>query len=217
VQKSLHAWIGEAQRCRALIVHGDRSLHVLEGGFADEAIVTDALDVKQTSVGRKADLAQLLEIFDASADGEVAGVVDRRFGSKCLSLLVVLLDAGLLVVDVQRRHHAVGDDACAEWPRCAAVHLAVEHQAHLAGAADIEVLADHLLEEDAPRHRLVEHLGERELGLQDGELVAITGGAIACRKRMRQASQPFAAEIDRSCPPTDRRTTAASAWGWHKT
>ena len=38
----------------------------MEGGFADEAIVTDALDVKQTSVGRKADLAQLLEIFDAS-------------------------------------------------------------------------------------------------------------------------------------------------------
>ena len=103
MQKSLHARISEAQRCRALIVHGDRSLHVLEGGFADEAIVTDALDVKQTSVGRKADLAQLLEIFDASADGEVAGVVDRRFGSKCLSLLVVLLDAGLLVVDVQRR------------------------------------------------------------------------------------------------------------------
>jgi hypothetical protein len=37
----------------------------------------------------------------------------------------------------------------------------------------------------APGHRLVEHLGERELGLQDGELIAITGGAIACRKRMR--------------------------------
>src|SRR4029077_17231043 len=35
VQESLHARIGEAQRRRALIVHGDRSLHVLEGGFAD--------------------------------------------------------------------------------------------------------------------------------------------------------------------------------------
>jgi hypothetical protein len=58
--------------------------------------------------------------------------------------------------------------------------------------ADVEVLADHLLEENAPRHRLVEHLGERKLGLQDGELIAITGGAIVCRKRIRQASQPFA-------------------------
>src|SRR5258708_35568435 len=58
VQESLHAWIGETQRRRALVFHRDRSLHVLEGGFADEAVVTDALDVEQTSVGRKADLAQ---------------------------------------------------------------------------------------------------------------------------------------------------------------
>src|SRR6202051_783062 len=67
---------------------------------------------------------------------------------------VVLLDAGLLVSDVQRRHHAVGDDTGAEPPRRAAAHLAVEHQAHLAGAADIEVLADTRLEEDEPRTRL---------------------------------------------------------------
>jgi hypothetical protein len=62
---------------------------------------------------------------------------------------------------VQRRYHAASDDTGAESPRRAAAHLAVEHQAHLAGAADIKVLADHLLEEDAPGHRLVEYLGER--------------------------------------------------------
>jgi hypothetical protein len=82
VQESVYAWIGEAQRRRALLVHHDGFLHVLERGFADEAIVTDALDVEQTSVGRKADLAQFVEIFDASADGEVAGVIDGGFGSK---------------------------------------------------------------------------------------------------------------------------------------
>src|SRR5271163_1387582 len=42
VQESLHARIGEAQRRRALVIHGDWSLHILEGGFADEAVVTDA-------------------------------------------------------------------------------------------------------------------------------------------------------------------------------
>jgi len=46
VQDGLHARIGEAQLRRPLIVHRDRSLHVLEGGFADEAVVTDALDVE---------------------------------------------------------------------------------------------------------------------------------------------------------------------------
>ena len=59
-----------------------RSLHVLEGGFADEAVVTDALDVEQTPIGCEADFTQFVEIFDAPADGEVAGVVDRGFGSK---------------------------------------------------------------------------------------------------------------------------------------
>ena len=47
-------------------------------------------------------------------------------------------------------------------------------------------------EEDALRHRLVEHLGARELGLQDGEVVAIAGGAVAGRKQMPQALEPFA-------------------------
>ena len=70
--------------------------------------------------------------------------------------------------------------------------------------------------EDAPRHRLVEHLGERELGLQDGELVAITGGGRVPETDAAGVAAICAA-IDRSCPPTARRTTAASAWGWHKT
>src|SRR3954463_5944243 len=82
MQQPLHPRISEAQRCRALSIDHDRSLQVLERCFADEAIVADALDVEQTSVGRKADLAQFREIFDASGDVEVAGVVDGRFGSK---------------------------------------------------------------------------------------------------------------------------------------
>src|SRR3984893_390568 len=143
---------------------------------------------------------QFFEIFDAPADGEVAGVVDRRFSSESLPLLVVLLDTRFLVVDVERRHHAVGDDAGTESAWCAPAYLAVEHQAHLAGPADIEVLTDHLFEKDAPSHRLIEHLGQRELGLQNGELVAIACGTIACWKRMRQPSQPFAQQsIDLVC------------------
>jgi hypothetical protein len=92
----------------------------------------------------------------------------RPIAKSRVSLMVVSVRSAcpslwycLMRVDVQRRHHAVGDDTGAEPPRRAAAHLAVEHQAHLVGAADIEVLADHLLEKDAPRHRLVEHLGER--------------------------------------------------------
>ena len=132
VQESLDAWIGETQCRRALIIDDDGLLQILEDDFADEAVVTDALDVEQTSVGRKGDFAQLRQVFDASADGEVAGVIDGGFGSKRFSLFVILLDAGLLVVDVQRRHDAVGDNAGTETAWCAAGDLTVEDQAHLA-------------------------------------------------------------------------------------
>jgi hypothetical protein len=47
----------------------------------------------------KADLAQFREIFDAPADRKVASVIDGGFGAKRLSILVVLLDAGPLVIE----------------------------------------------------------------------------------------------------------------------
>src|SRR3954470_5999850 len=192
MQQPLHPRVGKAQRRRALSIDYDRPLQVLERCFADEAVVADALDVKQTSVGRKANLAQFGEIFDASANFEVAGIVDGRLGSKRLSLLVILLDPGLLVIDVQGRHDAVSDDARAEPARRTADHPAVEHEAHLARPAKIEVLADHLLEEDAPGHRGIEHLGQGELGLQNGQRIAIARGAVARWKRMRQSLEPLA-------------------------
>src|SRR5262249_1265294 len=109
-----------------------------------------------------------------------------------LSLLVVLFDASFLVIDVQRRHHAVGDHAGAEPTGCAPGDPSVEDQADLAGPAEIEILPDHLLEEDASSHWLIEYLGERELGLQDRYLIAISRSTVARRKRMRQSLEPFA-------------------------
>ncbi len=44
------------------------------------------------------------------ADPEVVGVVDDRLGPQGPGLLVVLLDPGALIVDVQVGHDAGGDD-----------------------------------------------------------------------------------------------------------
>ena len=81
----------------------------------------------------EADLPKCREIMEPSADAEVARVVDGGLGAKGLSLLMVLLDLCVLVVDVERRHHAVGDDAGAETARGAPADLAVEDQADLSG------------------------------------------------------------------------------------
>jgi hypothetical protein len=64
LQERLNAAIREAQRRCTLVADDRRLLHVLKRGLADKAIVTDALDVEETSVGRKADLAQFGKIFD---------------------------------------------------------------------------------------------------------------------------------------------------------
>src|SRR5659263_213481 len=113
-----------------------------------------------------------------------------------LPSLWYLLDLGVLVVDVQGRDDAVGDDPGAEAARGRVVALAddapVEDQANLVGAANVEVLVQHLLEEDSPGHRSVEHLGEGELGLQDRQLVPVAGRLIGGGERVGQDLQPLA-------------------------
>src|SRR5215475_4606492 len=88
--KTLDTRVGKTQRRCALLPDRYWLLHFLECSFADEAIMADALDVEQTSVGCKADLAQLSKILDTAADTKVACVVDGRFGSQCLQQLVIL-------------------------------------------------------------------------------------------------------------------------------
>jgi hypothetical protein len=74
------------------------------------------------------------------------------------------------------------------------VDLAVEDQAHLVRAADVEVVADHLLEEDPARQRPVQHLGEGELGLQDRHLIPVVRGDVLRGERVRQPGQPLAGQ-----------------------
>ena len=84
---------------------------------------------------------------------------------------------------MQRRHDAVGDDAGTETAWCAAGDLAVEDQAHLAWPTDVQVLADHVFEKDPPGHRLIEHLGEGKLRLQDRQLITVSGLPVSGRTK----------------------------------
>jgi hypothetical protein len=63
---------------------------------------------------------------------------------------------------------------------------------HLVGAAEVEVLADHLLEEDAAGQRPIQDLGQGELGLEDGDLVAVAGLPVLGGEGVGQAGQPLA-------------------------
>ncbi|WP_427019306.1 hypothetical protein ACQCSX_22885 (plasmid) [Pseudarthrobacter sp. P1] len=62
----------------------------------------------------------------------------------------------------------------------------------LVGAADVEIVADDLFEEDPPRDRGVEHLGQGELGLQHRQVIPVARGPVGIGERIGQNGQPLA-------------------------
>ena len=104
---------------------------------------------------------------------------------------MVLLDLGLLVVDVEG-----GDDALGEHPGSKAswrltADTSLEDQGDLVGTPEIEVVTDHLLEEDPPAEGPVEGLGQGELGLEDRDVVAITGAPVRPAEWVGQETEPL--------------------------
>src|SRR5262249_60416017 len=84
---------------------------LLVGSLANEAVVSDGLDVEETSIGLKADLPQRGKVLESFADPEVTGIVDGRFSAQGAVYLEVLLDTRALVVDVQGGNDTLGDDS----------------------------------------------------------------------------------------------------------
>src|SRR3954447_4548527 len=147
------------------------------------------LDVEQTPVGSKADLPQSRQVLQSLSNSEIASVVDCSLGAERASLLVILLDTRVLVIDVEGRNNSIGDYARAEPTGSPLADLAIKDELHLAGAADVQVLPDHLFKEHPACHRAVQHLGQRKLGLQDRDLIAIASLAVRRGERMRQFPQ----------------------------
>ena len=161
---------------------------------------------------KAAHLAQLLEISmrRPTAKSAVSSISSFRFQC-CPSLWYC--SCGLLVVDVQRRHYAVGDDAGAEWPRCAAGSPCGRIPAHSAGR---------------PRSRFSRITSSKKMRPVTGWSSTWVSENSACRMESgsdnrRRGRVPetdaagvaaICAAIDSvPCPPTARRITAASAWG----
>src|SRR5215469_18756762 len=70
-EQRLHAPIVEAQGGSALTVTLNWAYDLLVGSLANEAVVSDGLDVEETSIGLKADLPQRGEVLESFADPEV--------------------------------------------------------------------------------------------------------------------------------------------------
>src|SRR5215469_2128171 len=192
LEERLNAWVGKTQAGGALTAGCDRSVDGLKGIFAEDAVVAQPLDLDEPPIGCKADRAQLRKIVQAFADPEVVSVVDGRLGPQGAVFLVVLLDARVLVIDIQGWGDILCDHPGSEAGFRIAPDRAIEDEFDLFGAAEIEVLADHLLEEQTTVQRSVEDLGGGELRLQNRDIIAVAGLAVRAREGMWQEPQPFA-------------------------
>jgi hypothetical protein len=81
-------------------------------------------------------------------------------------------------VDLDRGLGAAVDHARVEAPGCLAVHAPAEHDGHLVGAPERELVADRLLKPGAPGGGAVEHARIGELELTEAQLVAVAAAAI---------------------------------------
>ena len=106
--------VGEAESRGSLPVHHAGPIELLKGVFGKNAVMRDALRLKEATVGLKADLPKCGQVAQTLSDVEVACVVDSRLRAEGLTFLVVLLDSRALIVDVQRGNHAIGGDSSAK-------------------------------------------------------------------------------------------------------
>src|SRR6266851_4343624 len=144
----------------------------------------------------------------SSASAPVAGsrLVDGGLGTERSPFFQVLLDLGLLVVQVEVGADPGGDDLGAEAAGggvlAAQPDQAPEDDVHLVRAADIDVVADQLLEEDPPAHRPVPRHGGGELDLLDRQLPAVVSLLVRGGERVRQILVfSWATPANRICSP----------------
>ena len=93
---------------------------------------------------------------------------------------------------MERWNHAVGKHPGSKTSRCLLGYATIKDQLHHVWTSEVEILPDDLLEENAATQRTVQDLGQGELGLQNGQVIAVAGLVILGRVGMRQAGQPAA-------------------------
>ena len=190
--ESQYPEVGDAQSRSSLPAYLHWAIQLQHRFFSHGAVLAEAFDFENTSVGLKADLPQSGQVTQSLADGKVACVVDGRFGAGTHfahlgNLFEVLFDARVLIVDMLAtsagaqvylspdkaghssapvvRDHAIGQHTGPESSRRSLRDSPVEDQLHPVGPAEVEILADDLLEQHPPAQRTVQDLRQRKPGL----------------------------------------------------
>ena len=166
-------------------------------------------------------------MVEGFAEVEVIGIVDREFGAEAAAFFEVLLEMGVLVLDVETRLDAVGDDrACGSRRRAAASarEPTREEQADAIGRPRSRFSRMTAFEEMAALDRTVEDLGQTDFELADRDAMIEAGGPVGGAQRPGQAVGPAVEELlqvagtelvtDRLQTRSDRRTRGSRCRDW---
>src|SRR6266508_3143195 len=188
------AGVSEAERRSPLaLVDGGQGDALQERGRDGKALA-DTLDLQQPAVGGAGFGLEVGEVVEAALAADVVGLVDHRFDAQRPAFFQVLLDAGVLVEDVDGDVGAAGDDLDGKLAGRAFGDPAVEDDLHLIGASQIQVVSDDSLEESAGSARGVEHDGARYLDLTHRQLPPIARRTISGGERGRDDRSPTVEE-----------------------
>jgi hypothetical protein len=105
---------------------------------------------EQSGVGPSGLGLELVEVVEATLDTEVVGGVDHGLDAQCPTILQVLLDEGVPVVDVHAHVDAAGHDPGAERAFGVGGDLTSEDDPNLRWAANPDVVGHHRFEERPP-------------------------------------------------------------------
>ena len=133
---------------------------------------------------------QFGEVLQAAFDVEIVGAVDDRLDPQRAAVLEVLLDAGVLVAEVDPDLGAGREDPGLVAMLGRASELAGEHERDFFGAADPDVVLHQRFEERSCAARVVEHERAGGLDLAHRELPPVPGGTILGRERRRDLGDP---------------------------
>ena len=129
-------------------------------------------------------------MLQAAFGVEVVGSVDDRLDSERAAVLEVLLDAGVLVAEVDPDLGAGREDPGLVAMLGRSTQLAGEDHRDFFGAADLDVVRNERFEERSGAAWVVEHERAGRLDLAHGELPPVSGGAILRRERRRDLGDP---------------------------
>ena len=157
---------------------------------ADGTALAGLFDHKQPPVDGAGFVDQFGEMLQAAFDVEVVGAVDDRLDPERAAVLEVLLDARVLVAEVDPDLGAGGEDPGLVAMLGRSPQLTGEDHRDLFGAADPDVVLNERFEEAAGAARVVEHERAGRLDLAHRELPPVAGGTILDRERRWDVGDP---------------------------